>query len=369
MMINADLTAKIIDTAWFALQLFTELAILFVLISALLGLLQEWLPAEKTRHYLSARHGRGYVIGAFIGSITPFCSCSTVPLTLGLLKSGAGFGPTMALLFTSPLVNPIIIALFWITFGFELTILYTVTAIFLAILIAWGLQHFGFSQYLKKDIFAEALLTLDGTSKQDSEQETRVKDAAPSCCSGVGGAEESVVKPVAMNNPKADVVCCADGSSGAAVSLAQPLEGRGLAQVTEKFKKLVIEAINQFRSFLPHVIIGVLIGAVAHGFVPDAWLLEHAGPENFWAIPLAAIVGVPLYVRGSTMIPIAMTLTAKGMGIGAVIALVVGGAGASLPEVIMLKRMFHWPILLAFVLSVFTIAISTGLLAQMYFSV
>ena len=109
------------------------------------------------------------------------------------------------------------------------------------------------------------------------------------------------------------------------------------------------------------------IGAVAHGFVPDAWLVRYAGPDNLLAIPVAALVGVPLYVRGSTMIPIAMTLTAKGMGLGAVIALVIGGAGASLPEVVMLRRMFHWPILLAFLASVFGIAISTGFLAEWLF--
>jgi hypothetical protein len=127
---------------------------------------------------------------------------------------------------------------------------------------------------------------------------------------------------------------------------------------------LLVEATAQFRSFLPHVAIGVLIGAVAHGFVPDTWLVTYAGGDNLWAIPIAALVGVPLYVRGSTMIPIALTLTAKGMGIGAVIALVIGGAGASLPEMIMLKRMFHWPIMIAFLVSVFGIAISTGLMAQ-----
>jgi hypothetical protein len=134
-----------------------------------------------------------------------------------------------------------------------------------------------------------------------------------------------------------------------------------------KARRLFDESVAQFLSFLPHVVIGVLIGAFAHGFVPDEWLTRYAGADNVWAVPLAAIVGVPLYVRGSTMIPIAMTLTAKGMGIGAVIALVIGGAGASLPEMIMLKRMFRWPILLAFLFSVFGIAISTGYLAQALF--
>jgi uncharacterized membrane protein YraQ (UPF0718 family) len=106
---------RILETGLYALQLFAELAVLFVVISFFVGALQEWLPEEKTRRHLSARHGRGYLIGALIGAATPFCSCSTVPLTLGLLRSGAGFGPTMTLLFTSPLVNPIIVALFWVT--------------------------------------------------------------------------------------------------------------------------------------------------------------------------------------------------------------------------------------------------------------
>lgn len=150
-------------------------------------------------------------------------------------------------------------------------------------------------------------------------------------------------------------------TSGIGVAAAEPAIPPSLRRRT---RRLLADAVAQFRSFLPHVVIGVSIGAIAHGFVPDEWLIRYAGEDQLWAIPLAAIVGVPLYVRGSTMIPIAMTLTAKGMGIGAVIALVIGGAGASLPEMVMLKRMFHWPILSAFLFSVFTIAIATGYLAQ-----
>ena len=138
-------------------------------------------------------------------------------------------------------------------------------------------------------------------------------------------------------------------------------------QRSVKAKRLLNEAMNQFRTFLPHIVIGVAIGAFAHGFVPDELLARYAGPDNLWAIPIAAIIGVPLYVRASTMIPIAMALTAKGMGVGAVIALVIGGAGASLPEVIMLKRMFQWPILSVFLISVFGIAITTGYLAELIY--
>lgn len=335
-----DLIQQLLDTAIYGVHLFVELAILFVAISALVGALQEWLPADKTKHYLSAKHGRGYFIGALIGAATPFCSCSTVPLTLGLLKSGAGFGPTMTLLFTSPLVNPIIVTLFWVTFGFELTLLYTGMALSMAIGLSWLMDRAGFERYLMSDLMNDRApapsVSLDTLKPASNTQ----------CC-----------EAVSTDSP----VCVADVGCGVAVAESELLIPESLLK---KAHRLTNEAIKQFRTFLPHVVIGVLIGAFAHGFVPDAWLVKYAGEDNIWAIPLAAIIGVPLYVRGSTMIPIAMTLTAKGMGVGAVIALVVGGAGASLPEMVMLKRMFRWPILIAFLFSVFSIAITTGFLAE-----
>ncbi len=336
---ETTLWQQLIDTTFYALQLFAELALLFVAISFLVGALQEWLPAEKTQHYLSAQHGRGYLIGALIGTATPFCSCSTVPLTLGLLKSGAGFGPTMTLLFTSPLVNPIIITLFWITFGVELTLLYCGMVISMTMAISWLMDRTRFERYLKADLFSPQPATVSvpfSSLKQEPSTEH--------CCT----TPQSETTAVHFNSQPQTMD---------AVQLVIPSRAR----------RLLNDAVTQFLSFLPHVLIGVAIGAVAHGFVPDQWLIEYAGADNFWAIPLAAIIGVPLYVRGSTMIPIALTLTTKGMGIGAVIALVIGGAGASLPEMVMLKRMFHWPILFAFLTSVFTVAITTGYLAQLLF--
>jgi len=337
-----EFAPKLLDTTIYALQLFAELAILFVLISVLVGALHVWLPEEKTRHYLSARHGHGYVIGALIGAGTPFCSCSTVPLTLGLLKSGAGFGPTMTLLFTSPLVNPIIITLFWITFGIELTLLYTGMALSMAISIAWLMDRAGFERYLKNDLLGRQPATINIPITEVQQQNST------QCCS----TTQSEPIPVSLD------------ASGIGVAKPDSMMSKPFLA---RSRNLFNDAVKQFLSFLPHVVIGVLIGAFAHGFVPAEWLAEYAGKDNIWAIPLAAVIGVPLYVRASTMIPIAVTLTAKGMGIGAVIALVIGGAGASLPEMIMLKRMFHWPILIAFLFSVFGIAITTGYLAQIFF--
>ncbi len=249
----------------------------------------------------------------------------------------------MTLLFTSPLVNPIIVTLFWVTFGVELTVLYTCMALSMAVAVSWLMDRAGFERHLKNDL--------------------------------VGRRPPSAGAPLA-NMKTADATRCFSTPQGEPITVSLDASGFGIAKKPDpaltkslvvKARRLLEDAVGQFRSFLPHVLIGVLIGAFAHGFVPDEWLILYAGEDNLWAIPLAAIVGVPLYVRGSTMIPIALTLTAKGMGIGAVIALVIGGAGASLPELVMLKRMFHWPILIAFLFSVFSIAITTGYLAQALF--
>jgi len=348
-----EFVARLTDTLLFGLQLFAELAVLFVLISFLVGVLNEWLPAEKTRRWLSSRHGHGYLVGALIGSATPFCSCSTVPLTMGLLKSGAGFGPTMTLLFTSPLVNPIIIALFWVTFGLELTLLYSGMVIFAAILVSWLMDRAGFERFLDRALFASRSPTVAAASPADG-----ISGEAASCCTPAVAGEEAAC----CSGTPAPVAVSFDAMGPAIVAAAPVVEQR-----RNRLMHLFNEALGQFRSFLPHIAIGVGIGAVAHGFVPDDLLVRYAGPDNLLAIPVAALIGVPLYVRGSTMIPIAMTLTAKGMGIGAVIALVIGGAGASLPEVVMLKRMFRWPILAVFLFSVFGIAITTGYLAESIF--
>ncbi|NNK97271.1 MAG: hypothetical protein HKP41_23195 [Desulfobacterales bacterium] len=141
----------IAESAAFFAYTMIELAILFVGISFLVGVINEFLPPDKVQRWLSGRHGRGYFIGSILGGLTPFCSCSTIPVTVGLLRAKAGFGPTMAFLFTSPLVNPIIIPLFLTLIGFEVTVVYAVVAISMSIGISFILEQAGFSRYVKQE--------------------------------------------------------------------------------------------------------------------------------------------------------------------------------------------------------------------------
>ena len=124
---------------------------------------------------------------------------------------------------------------------------------------------------------------------------------------------------------------------------------------------------SQFTKVLPYLAAGIAIGAFTYGFMPSDLIVQYAGPDNPLAIPIAAVIGVPLYIRAEAVIPLSAALAAKGMGMGAVMALIIGSAGASLTEVILLKSMFKKPMLIAFLLVIFGMAILAGLSFNLLF--
>lgn len=313
---------------------FVELAILFVGISFLVAVLQHYLSPDRVKSMLSARHGRGYLVGAGLGALTPFCSCSTIPIMVGMLKARAGFGPTMSFLFASPLVNPVVVALFMATFGWRLTGIYAAMALGMAVAAGYMLDRFKFQRYIRGDALHSG-------------------ETAPQRQPAAAAATTSTFQPAIMTAMPA---AASGAGSSSCCSSAQA------AVKPNKWRTMLMEALEQFRSFLPYVAVGVAIGALCHGFVPDEIVYRFAGPDNPLAVPVAAVIGVPLYVRASTMVPIGMSLMAKGMSLGAVMALIIGGAGASIPEMVMLKRLFKMPVLIAFLATVFGMALSAGML-------
>jgi len=285
----------------FFVEIAAELIILFIGITFLVGLIQEYVSDETIKRALGGRHKiLGSILGAGFGALTPFCSCSTIPLLLGMLNAGVPFASAMAFLFASPLLNPVIISLFIILMGWKTTALYFAVTFVGAVAIGLLLDGFGFSDQ---------------------------------------------VKPVAA------VRSCCDCQLEA--------DARSRIQRSAGF------AISLFRQLMPYLLIGAGIGAFIHGFVPTEIISRLAGPENPLAIPVAAIIGIPIYIRAETMIPIGMALIEKGMSVGAVLALVIGGAGASIPELTLLSAIFEKKMLAAFVLTIFTIAVAAGSLANL----
>jgi uncharacterized protein len=288
----------------FFIVVFSELAVLFIAISFVVSVINHKLPPEKIKSLLTGN--RGYGIAVTLGALTPFCSCSTLPMTIGLIKARAAFGPIMAFLFTSPLLNPFIVGLFWLSFGPRITLIYSTFVILLAVTSGYLLQKFNFDRYIKKDILKTA--------------------TAASSCSD----------KTSYSNKAAEV------------------------KVKPAWQILLTETTKQFISFAPYMVMGVVVGAVLHGYVPTSTFEALADKNLILLIPIAAVIGIFLYVRASTVVPIATSLIAKGMASGAVISLTVAGAGASLPEMIMMKKMFHWPLIFAFIFVVFATACITG---------
>lgn len=315
------------ESAVMFVHLFVELSVLFLVISYGVALINQKLPAEKIQKLLGARQGRGYLTAAGLGAVTPFCSCSTIPMLIGLLKARAGFGPTMTFLFTSPLLNPIVIALFIPVLGLKITLWYAALALGTSILAGVLLQKFGFERFIR----AEMIETKKESSCCGSESKSAEKT---SCCDS---AEEE--KPQSS--------CCS-------------AEKESKPAIPSKWRLAWNECWSLFRSMLPYMLVAMLIGALVHGFVPADFFAKVASASNPAAVPTAALIGIPLYIRVTALLPMIGSFAAKGVSIGAIIALVIGSGGASLPEVILLKRLFYWPLLAAFLLVIFSMAVIGG---------
>ncbi|MCK9197186.1 MAG: permease [Syntrophales bacterium] len=357
----------------FFLVIAGELILIFVAVSFLIGMLTEYLPPSRIRDFLSNKlTWVQYLLGAGLGAITPFCSCSTVPITAGLLKGGVPFGPTMAFLFSSPVLNPIIIALLLSLLSYKVTAVYVFITFFGSMAAAALLSKLGMQNQVKPLV-----------------------DIQPSCCTG----EANTVAPPVLIQPVAAGCCAADsgkqpltlinfstlpasgdccstapttatGKPTAApcceVNFAAEDEVIGLKQTLfkEKMKRASFSAVDTFKGVFWYLLLGAGIGAFIYGFFPQDLVVRWAGPDNPWSIPIAAAIGVPMYIRAETVIPISAALVGKGMGVGTVLALIIGGAGASIPEMIILSSMFKKKLIIAFVLNVFLVAIAAGYLVD-----
>ncbi|WP_285163704.1 permease [Shewanella goraebulensis] len=302
--INMDMLKETLDMFMF---LAVELTILFLAISYFVGVLQLYIPPAKIQSILSSKGGRGYIVAGFLGAITPFCSCSTIPFLKGLLRAKAGFGTMMVFLFASPLLNPIIIGLFAVTFGLKVTLFYFVMAMGVSVIAGYTLEKLGFEKYVKPEAY--------------------IAPESKGCGSGCGGKAKEV----------------------------------------SKWRKVWNSTWADFKTVLPYLLGGIAIGSLIYGFMPTEFVASFASEDNPLAIPVAAVIGIPLYIRAEAVIPLSAALAAKGMGLGAVMALIIGSAGASLTEVILLKSIFKNQMIAAFLVVIISMAIAAGFLYQFIF--
>lgn len=295
----------LIETLQYFILITVELIALFMFISALVEIILMYVPEEKIRKRLSGAGVFGNVIAAGFGALTPFCACSTIPMTVGFLNAGVPFGSTMSFLIASPLLNPIIIGMLGAMVGIKAMVAYFVIAFLCSVIFGFVMEKMGMQKYVKN---------------------VRLQTSA--CCSA--GEHENISKrslPFKM-----------------------------------KIKLAFSSAWESLRPIMGYLLIGVALGAGIYGYMPQDFVMKIAGPDNPFAIPIAAVLGIPLYIRAETAIPIGLALMGKGMSIGAVISLIIGGAGMAIPEMTMLASIFKKKLVAMIVLVIFLTAVVSGYL-------
>lgn len=279
------------------LMLFFELLLLFIVVSFIVSLIQQVVSEEKIKKLLSKPNKAvNYILGLIFGAVTPFCSCSTIPILAGLLNSKVPFGPAMSFLIASPLMNPLMLFMLWALLGWKVAVVYFVVLAIFSILTGLVFSKMNLAESYK----------------------------------GV--------------NVKGD--------------------GFFANKTGSRFKQAINDAWAFLYPMLPYLFIGVFIGSFIYGFIPEEFITKYASGDGFISVLIASVIGIPMYIRPETMLPIAEALVSKGMSLGTVVALIIGGAGASIPEVVLLSKLFKKKFVISFVIAILVVAITTGLIVN-----
>jgi len=274
-----DHLAKALD--FFIYDSIKILLLLFTVVF-LMGIINSYFPIDKVKNYLSRNklYGAEFLMASLFGVVTPFCSCSSVPLFIGFVRGGIPLGVTFAFLVTSPLVNEVAIGLFLGLFGLKTTLIYVVSGIFLGTISGLILQKLKLEKYLTpwvKEVLANA----------QKEQNLFV-------------SEKQTFKqrlPIIWN-----------------------------------------EALKILKGVLPYVIIGIAVGGLMHGYIPSGFFEKYMAKDNLFAVPIATLLSVPMYSNASGILPVVQVLVDKGIPLGTAIAFMMGVVGLSLPEAMLLKK-------------------------------
>lgn len=283
------------DSIEFFLYDTAKILLLLILMVYVIGWLRAGLHVEKVRDYLSGKgRGIGYILGSTFGAITPFCSCSSIPLFLGFTMARIPLGITMAFLITSPLINEIAVVLLWGLLGWKFTLIYVSIGMLSGIIGGIIMDMIHAERWLQP--FLLQALDKGDFTPQKSE--------------------------VAGNKSRMSLMDRHEFAYG---------------EMTGVFKRVWL-----------WVIVGVGLGALLHGFVPQEWFTENLGAGQWWSVPVAVAVGIPLYTNVTGIIPIMESLLLKGLPIGTTLAFCMSTVAASLPEVLMLKQVMRWKLLAVF---------------------
>ena len=280
-LLNIDETSHLGTALNFFVYDVIKILILLFVIVFIMGIVNAYLPIEKLRDFLQRKKlfGLEYLMASTFGAITPFCSCSSVPLFIGFVQGGIPLGVTFAFLITSPLVNEVAIAMFIGMFGWEATLIYAISGILLGTIGGWILGKLNLenllSDWVKK-------ILLQKTVQQNNDEE--------------------------------------------------------MLTFKQRLPEIYRSAMEIVRGVVLYVVIGIAIGAAMHGYVPENFFAQYLGGGEWWTVPFAVIVAVPMYANAAGIVPVIQVFVAKGVPLGTAIAFMMATVGLSIPEATLLKK-------------------------------
>lgn len=269
-----------------------KIGLLLIVINYVMAVTRYYFPVEKIRSILTIHnwYGFDYFLAALLGVITPFCSCSSIPLFIGFVSAGIPLGVTFAFLIASPLVNEASLFIFPSIFGLKMTLAYNSIGIIIAIIAGMLIQKLKMDKNVNPDFL-----------KFKTQKE-------------------------AIND-----------NGGRAVSLKKRL------------KIWWLDGMGISKNIFPYVLIGVSLGALIHGFVPKDFVETYLSIKDWWAVPIAVILGLPLYANSVSVIPVVEAMTGKGIPFGTALAFMTSTVTLSIPGLLILKKAMNWKLLSAFV--------------------
>ena len=290
--LNLDKGQHLTEALNFFIYDTTKILILLFVVIFFMGIVNSYFPIDKVKNYLSRHklYGLEYLMASLFGVVTPFCSCSSVPLFIGFVRGGIPLGVTFAFLITSPLVNEVAIGLFVGLFGLKTTIIYVVSGVLLGTISGIILQKLKLEPYLTpwvQEVLANA------QREQDIFREEK-------------------------------------------------------QSFKKRLKVIWVEVMTILKGIIPYVIAGIGIGALMHGYIPEGFFEQYMGKDNLLAVPIATILAIPMYSNASGILPVVQVLVAKGIPIGTAIAFMMGVVGLSLPEAMLLKKVMTLKLIAVF---------------------
>ena len=264
---------------------------IFLLLSVIIfavSIIRSYFPPERTKRILShKREFIGNVLAALLGIVTPFCSCSAVPLFIGFVEAGVPLGVTFSFLISSPMVNEVAVVLLWGLFGWKIALIYLGAGLLVAIIAGMIIGKLKLERWVEEYVYK--------------------------------------IKPL-----------------GAAIDMAKQTFRDRLVYAREN----TTDILKKVWAF---VLVAIGIGGFIHGYVPEDFLVKYAGPQNPFGVPVAVALGVPLYSNAAGVIPIVYALMEKGMSMGTVLAFMMAVTALSLPEMIILRKVLKIKLLAVFV--------------------